>query len=515
MSQKEQTNKQKIVIYWSRRDFRLNDNPALAEAINYSQTNNLEFLPIYILDNGLLEDNKFNIGTARREFLAVCLEKFAKNFKEFLIFQGNYKQIFENLLKNFEIELFVNEDIEPYSKERDNFVKKLLESNQNSLSKLNSYHDQLTIFREIRAGSGNLYSVFTPFKNAVLEEFLSAKVYPMISLKNLQVLKAVSRESLNLLKQAGTIIQSNSDIIFKLIDKPNILHYKNSDGGDKTINIDDIHQRFSVKETWYTSEEEALIVWQKFLDNKITSYKESRDGLGMDTLGVGQTSKMSVALKWGLVSVRYLKQSILEKFGPLEIISNSNLYQFIAELIWREFYRYILYHRPSVLGLEYQLKFQNKINWEKGEIADERFLAWIKGETGYKVVDASMNQLAKVGWMHNRSRMIVASILTKNLGIDWRWGQEYFRLVLLDLDEASNNGGWQWGSSTGSDPKPIRIFNPYLQTENYDKESLYQNKWLPKNYNHSKLPIIEHKLAREQALIRYNSNNFKITPRDS
>jgi deoxyribodipyrimidine photolyase len=144
---------------------------------------------------------------------------------------------------------------------------------------------------------------------------------------------------------------------------------------------------------------------------------------------------------------------------------------------------------------------QNEIIWAPDYLAIERFLAWIKGETGYPIVDAAMKQLAQTGWMHNRSRMIVASILTKNLGVDWRWGQEYFRATLIDLDEASNNGGWQWASSTGSDPKPIRIFNPYLQAENYDQNNLYQKKWLPKNYQIK--PIIEHKLAREQALIRY------------
>ena len=144
---------------------------------------------------------------------------------------------------------------------------------------------------------------------------------------------------------------------------------------------------------------------------------------------------------------------------------------------------------------------QNEIKWAPDNLAIERFLAWIKGETGYPIVDAAMKQLSATGWMHNRSRMIVASVLTKNLGVDWRWGQEYFRAVLIDLDEASNNGGWQWASSTGSDPKPIRIFNPYLQAENYDQNNLYQKKWLPQNYN-QKL-IIEHKLAREQALIRY------------
>lgn len=144
---------------------------------------------------------------------------------------------------------------------------------------------------------------------------------------------------------------------------------------------------------------------------------------------------------------------------------------------------------------------QNEIKWLDDKYATKYFLAWIRGETGYPIVDAAMRQLAATGWMHNRSRMIVASVLTKNLGVDWRWGQEYFRATLIDLDEASNNGGWQWASSTGSDPKPIRIFNPYLQAENYDQKNLYQKKWLPQNYKPR--PIIEHKLAREQALIRY------------
>jgi len=144
---------------------------------------------------------------------------------------------------------------------------------------------------------------------------------------------------------------------------------------------------------------------------------------------------------------------------------------------------------------------QNEIKWLDDDVAMERFLAWIKGETGYPVVDAAMRQLSQTGWMHNRSRMIVASVLTKNLGVDWRWGQEYFRSVLIDLDEASNNGGWQWAASVGCDPKPIRVFNPYLQAENYDKSEKYQQKWLPKNYQ--KLPIIEHKKAREEALFRY------------
>ena len=155
---------------------------------------------------------------------------------------------------------------------------------------------------------------------------------------------------------------------------------------------------------------------------------------------------------------------------------------------------------------EFQARFRGTIDWVEDNEAVRRFIAWIKGETGYGVVDAAMRQLAETGWMHNRSRMIVASILTKNLGVDWRWGQEYFRAALIDLDEASNNGGWQWGASVGTDPKPIRIFNPELQAKNYDTSGAYQKRWLTSDefsLSAPSVPIVEHKAAREEALKRY------------
>ena len=156
------------------------------------------------------------------------------------------------------------------------------------------------------------------------------------------------------------------------------------------------------------------------------------------------------------------------------------------------------------MNQEFQEKFRFKVEWVEDKVAIERFKSWIKGGTGYKIVDAAMMQLKNTGWMHNRARMIVASVLTKNLGVDWRWGQEYFRATLIDLDEASNNGGWQWGASVGADPKPIRIFNPYLQAENYDKEGIYQKKWLgEERYFFDLAPLVEHKDARAEALRRY------------
>jgi len=212
----------------------------------------------------------------------------------------------------------------------------------------------------------------------------------------------------------------------------------------------------------------------------MSQYQDNRDSLGLD-----KTSRMSLALAWGLVSARSLKNKIQKHFADnfedlYSTSSDNGALHYISELIWREFYKYLYFHNPKLIDIEFQEKFRN-IKWLEGKEAEQRFIAWIKGETGYKIVDAAMMQLAKTGWMHNRSRMIVASVLTKNLGVDWRWG-----------------------ASVGADPKPIRIFNPYLQAANYDKKNVYQNKWLSKEYFDANIPpIIEHKDAREQALKRY------------
>jgi deoxyribodipyrimidine photo-lyase len=272
---------------------------------------------------------------------------------------------------------------------------------------------------------------------------------------------------------------------------------------------------------WYTSEREALKRFSDYITSgDLDAYKKNRDSLELDAADAsedriayaGKTSKMSLALAWGLVSSRTLVQMMQKQANevfdnPFSMRVSEGALTYISELIWREFYRYQLFHRPELMDTEFQKKFQGTIQWVDNETAQTRFIAWIKGETGYPVVDAAMKQLAATGWMHNRSRMIVASILTKNFGVDWRWGMEYFRAVLIDLDEASNCGGWQWGASVGADPKPIRIFNAELQAKNYDASGAYQDRWLNSD-NVFKLtaplvPIIEHKIARAEALKRY------------
>jgi deoxyribodipyrimidine photo-lyase len=243
------------------------------------------------------------------------------------------------------------------------------------------------------------------------------------------------------------------------------------------------------------------------------TYKSARDMLG-DESG---TSRMSLALTWGLVSARQLVAQIQKHYdASFELAPTSgarqNAAHYLSELVWREFYKYLLFHDPALMGTEFQQKFRGTVEWAADAEALRRFTAWICGATGYPLLDAAMRQIAETGYMHNRARMVAASVLTKNLGVDWRWGQEYFRAALVDLDEASNNGGWQWGASVGADPKPIRIFNPELQAKNYDPESTYQERWLPESYRAAPPePIVPHALARTQALARYH---LRVEPRD-
>jgi deoxyribodipyrimidine photo-lyase len=495
--------KEKLTIYWARRDFRLLDNPALFNAIEFQKTHNTDYVNLFILDEGILNGGVHpHIGHPRRKYLSKALSHFAKSLGTMEIVSGNFETIFSAFIKQYkEVHVFVNEDIEPYSLKRDEAITKLV-------TKLYSFHDQLTIPASTISGSGTVYSVFTPFKRNVWTQFINSQT---VQIPKLTDVKTVIQIQLPHVIHTTECTQLELEArLWKLLDCPWVFEI-----AGESYNLDELFSRPTYEE-WYENEAQALEVFDEYLSSgELGEYKQNRDNLVLDTqekiVGklnmTGKTSKMSVALKWGLVSARTLKQKILEHFGtlfsdPFDQGDNLGAQTYLSELIWREFYKYILLHRPEVLNLEYQEKFRH-IEWVRGEEGKKLFVAWMKGETGYPVVDAAMHQIAQTGWMHNRSRMVVASILTKNLGVDWRWGQEYFRAVLLDLDEASNNGGWQWGASTGSDPKPIRIFNPYLQAQNYDKGNKYQLKWLPKDYDHISPPLVEHKLARDSAMKRY------------
>ena len=151
----------------------------------------------------------------------------------------------------------------------------------------------------------------------------------------------------------------------------------------------------------------------------------------------------------------------------------------LSELIWRDFYHQVLYHHPRVVQQSFRPEY-DRIRWEHGKHADAQFAAWCEGRTGYPLIDAAMLQINQTGYMHNRLRMVVASFLCKDLGLDWRRGEAYFALHLNDFDLAANNGGWQWAASSGCDAQPwFRIFNPVTQSEKFDPEGKFIRRYLP------------------------------------
>ena len=205
----------------------------------------------------------------------------------------------------------------------------------------------------------------------------------------------------------------------------------------------------------------------------MTDYAATRDYPAMD-----KTTRLSAYIKFGCVSIR-------------EVYYNySKVKELQRELLWREFYANILYYFPQVLGNSFKPQY-DKVKWTNNK---EWFKRWCNGTTGYAMVDAGMAQLNKTGWMHNRLRMITAMFLTKDLLIDWRWGEKYFATRLVDYDPASNNGGWQWSASTGTDAQPyFRIFNPELQLKRYDKNYEYIRTWMPEYEIDAVEKIVEHK----------------------
>ena len=236
-------------------------------------------------------------------------------------------------------------------------------------------------------------------------------------------------------------------------------------------------------------------------------------------------SYLSTHLRFGTVSIRQLAREAHNRVQA----GSRGAEVWLSELIWRDFYHQVLHHHPRVVGEAFKPAY-DRIQWDHGKHADELFAAWTEGRTGYPLVDAAMHQINQTGYMHNRLRMVVASFLTKDLGLDWRRGEAYFALHLNDFDLAANNGGWQWASSSGCDAQPyFRIFNPVNQSEKFDAAGRFIRRYLPqlaalpdklihapwlarpldleatglvlvRDYPR---PVVDHGAAREQTLQRY------------
>jgi deoxyribodipyrimidine photo-lyase len=241
----------------------------------------------------------------------------------------------------------------------------------------------------------------------------------------------------------------------------------------------------SLAEMQFSSEQQLTFPDRTIPTEILKKYHDTRD-----IPAVSGTSRLSIHLRFGTISIRQLAKIALE--------SNAT---YLNEIIWRDFYQMVLFHFPHSAKNAFRSKYDG-IEWEKNEA---HFNAWCAGKTGYPLVDAGMRELNATGFMHNRVRMVVASFLTKHLLLDWRLGEGYFALKLLDFELASNVGGWQWAAGCGCDAAPyFRVFNPTSQQEKFDKNFQYIRKWVPEfGTNDYCTPIVEHKFARERAIDRY------------
>ncbi|WP_198304403.1 cryptochrome/photolyase family protein [Arcobacter vandammei] len=397
-------------ILWFRRDLRVIDSAILADAKSIGN----EVLPIFIFDKNILE--KLPKDDKRVTFIYQNVIKLKENLKklnlDLAIFSDTPKNVFTKLKNLGFDEILTSIDFDFYAKKRDEEISKILP--------LKRYIDSFLINpQNILKKDNTPYKVFTAFYNSL--EFLhqSNEIKELESTNNIKKLKKVDFDY--------SFVPTLQDLGFIEQKLPNFL-YKSADD---------------------------LI--EDFLE-KLENYQENRDYFHLDG-----GSNLSVHLRFGLISSKMLFNKIKKLKAPKKEIDF-----YIRELFWREFYNYILYHFPNS---EFENFKDIKVNWNENE---DDFISWCKGETGVPIIDASMKYLKQTGLLHNRLRMIVSSYLTKNLLIDWKKGERYFALKLLDYETSSNIGSWQWSASTGVDSVPyFRVFNPYLQSKKFDKDAIF------------------------------------------
>lgn len=408
-------------IWWIRRDLRLVDNQALQTALEKAD----QVIPAFVLDPKLLASSY--ASEKRLAFLLDGLRSLDSDLRQrgsyLVLRRGDPRIELEQLAReSMAGAIFAEPDYSPYAVRRDGEISSHL---------LVSWCGSPAVHvpGSVLKADGEPYTVFTPFSRAW-------KALPGL--------------------QAGRSFHSQ-----KFISTPE---------GISTLPIPE-NPRLPSTAPFKAGEAEAQRRLEQFVSGEgVRLYAAGRDRQDLEG-----TSRLSPYLRFGMLSPR---QAVTASLNALQAVKDAQERKgaetWLNELIWREFYIHILYHFPQVRQRNFRMQH---VRWENNP---EYFAAWSEGRTGYPVVDAAMRQLVESGWMHNRSRMIVASFLTKDLLVDWRWGERYFMQHLIDGDPAANNGGWQWTAGTGTDAAPyFRIFNPVTQSMKHDPDGAYIRRWLP------------------------------------
>ena len=458
-------------IFWFRRDLRLFNNFALYDAIEAGCKNALFFVTPGQWEQHKVAPIQIDLLKRRVTFLGKLLSEHGITLH--VIESTNYtsciKDLSDFLSSNNVKHIYANAEYEINEHNRD--TQFICEADKLDVSVHMYDGDLITPPGSVTTKNGEMYKVFTPFKNEWLKQHHDTHFY-FKEMPN--TFSAVQFQDNDLLKGDGS---SNK---------------------------------------WPVDDEALSQVIHRFIDEKLTNYKETRD-----FPAIKGTSGLSPYLALGIVSTHQLIALVQQRHVDVLSSAKSNLFTWVNELVWREFYRHLLVAFPS---LNKYKNFNEKYDAVKWRTSEAEFQSWCEGKTGYPLVDAAMRQLNETGWMHNRLRMVVASFLTKHLLIDWRKGERYFMQHLIDGDLASNNGGWQWAASTGCDAQPyFRIFNPITQSERFDPKGEFIRKYIPELENvpdkHVHFPhkylasigreadywptIVDHKAARERALAAF------------
>lgn len=450
------------VVMWFRRDLRCEDHAALAAAATQG-----DVVGLFIADPAFSKA----AGSARESFMWAAVQALSDRIEGALtIAVGDPVSVLVDLVNRTGARsVFVSRDYTPYGRARDARVAEALAGVGARLHGVGSNY--LVDPGQVRKASGDPYAVFTPF----------SKVWRTLATDQ----PVPTPRDLSWVTLPGDSLPKN--------------HHASQVPAGRVYPEGIAEQWFSVDTS------DVATRWEEFCREGLSSYHLNRDRAAVDG-----TSRLSAALRWGLVHPRQLMADIAEIDAAADTADHAEVREgirvFTSEIAWREFYADVLFHQPLTAWRNLNSKM-DAIRVDTDHAARARFDRWAFGQTGFGIVDAGMRQLLATGWMHNRVRMIVASFLVKDLHLPWQWGARHFMTHLVDGDLASNQHGWQWAAGTGTDAAPyFRVFNPHTQMERYDPEGVYCARWIPEwGTDRYPGPMVDHSAERQEALARYSA----------
>lgn len=503
-------------LMWFRRDLRIHDNTAFAalcELVNNNKVSDKvpEVSAIFFITPS--QWLQHNMALVQVDLVLRTLPKLAKllhtqfNIKLHVQVEQTFgncnQQIAEFCNKQHITHVFANHEYELNEIIRDEAITHTLKHDD---ATFNLYHDQCILPpQSIQTKDGRMYQVFTPFYKQWLRT-LDAATSENIEDSNLELqtptLSLAQNQKLNGNQENETELITLCNKVLDDYKKQWITRVTNTIGNSNLL-IETDRLLENARQKFPAGEVNACHRLDEFLGEDVHKYDTARDVPSLDA-----TSKLSPYLAIGSISPRlcYLQavktlnvtKNITDKTHDLivnEKPTSTDVMRWISELAWRDFYRHVLVEKPNLIKHEaYHTAVDAKVSWSYNQ---QDFAKWCTGQTGYPIVDAAMRSLNVTGYMHNRLRMVVAMFLTKDLLIDWRWGERFFMQTLIDGDFASNNGGWQWSASTGTDAAPyFRIMNPFSQSKTHDTQAIFIKTWLPE------LKYVDAKILHDETKLR-------------